>query len=126
MSEGTVAPTTGEQLKNQIRARIFSSEQSRARKSVIPFFGTEIELRTPAVGKFLGSVSQNADDGSNDQIRLIKLVIENSYVPGTDELVFNMADYESLVALPFNSDMALVVKTINELTGVDLKAKEKN
>lgn len=125
MSEGAVQ-STGEQLRNKIRERIFSSEQSRAKKLAISFFGTQIELRTPAVGKFLGSISQNADDGSNDQIRLVKLLIENAYVPDTDELVFNMADYESLVALPFNNDMALVVKTINELTGVDLKAKEKN
>jgi len=121
MSELTTAPVSGEQLKNQIRARIFDSTNSQPKAMRISFMGAEIEIRQPAIGQFLG----NADD-TDTRNRLMKILIHNSFVPDTNERVFTEGDYDSLIALPFTTDMSGVIETINKLTGVDLKEKVKN
>lgn len=87
------------------------------RKEVLKVFGTEIELRQPSLRLIL---SAQQDD---DQGRAVATMLTNyCYVPGTDDLVFDKADIEALLELPFGDDMQKINKAIERLTGVDSKA----
>ena len=73
-------------------------------KSVIADFGgARYEIRQPSI-KTKVDVTARLDASANDIVKglemLVWLVIKCTYVPGTDELVFEDADYEGLLGCP--------------------------
>lgn len=100
-----------------VRARILAS---RAPKSeVIMFFGEQIELRQPTLGAVLDSQTKEDRRGA-----MIDLIIERAYIPGTDELVFELADSDTLRALPFGADWIRVNKAMEALSEVNFLDNE--
>ena len=99
-----------------IRARILAS---RAPKSeVVLFFGENIELRQPTLGAVLDSQTKEDRRGA-----MIDLIIERAYIPGTDTLVFELADADTLRELPFGADWIRVNKAMESLSEVNFLDK---
>lgn len=100
-------------LRDSIRNIIFSSSQ--ARSVTCKFFGTEVEIRQPSLGEIL-----QAEEASSKQGQAVAMIIKYCYIPGTDEKVFEDADQETLLNLPFGEDFIRIQKAIATLTSVDV------
>lgn len=107
--------------RDQLRARIFSADNRKFRSEVVEFFGMEVEVRQPSLGQILNA--QNMDDRRE---AIIKIIIDYCYVPGTNERVFEAADRDSLMALPFGEDILRVNEAITRMTQIDVAGERKN
>jgi hypothetical protein len=101
--------------REEIRNAISVSEVAKPKKKVIDFFGTKMEIRQPT----LGSIAQSRDDQGLGINAIVGSLIANSYVPDTDEQVFDEADAAWLNTLPFGPDLKRVSDTLAELSDVD-------
>jgi hypothetical protein len=98
-------------VRDELRGKIFAH---RALKSeVVTIFGQEVEIRQPTMGQLLG-----ARDEPDRRKAIVNLMIEYTYVPGTNERVFEDGDFESIISMPFGDDLAKVNQAINRLTSV--------
>ncbi len=101
-------------IRDQIRAAAFN--QSKASK-IVMYAGQEIEVRQPEVG--VAFAKNTAGDERSGKTMVVQMLIDYCYVPGTDEKVFDDADMDALLALPFNGDWLRLNQAINELTDLD-------
>jgi hypothetical protein len=108
--------TTGPLSRDQMRAHIFSA---KAECKEIQFFGTSLELRQPTLGTVLDMQQQSVEHAA------LYMLINFAFVPGTDEKVFESADEEGLMKMPFGPDMKRLTDAVNELMGVDVEALQK-
>lgn len=107
-----------------IRERIFASKNKTYKSRLVQFFGETIEIRQPTLGDILDSV--NGDNAGDAAKQGIMVLLRYAYAPGTNDRVFDEADEESLLSLPFGEDFNRVVKAFTEVTGTDVKVAEKN
>jgi hypothetical protein len=112
--------STSSDARDRIRAGIANSERAKTRSKVIDFFGQSIEIRQPTLGFIIDRrVNVNEDGTEEQQTSSVTMLIENAYVPGTDELVFGLGDTDWLKQLPFGDDIQRLITTITELTTVN-------
>lgn len=102
--------------RDEIRSKIFSA---KPKSSVLEdFFGVAIELRQPALHQALQA--RNTDH--TEQVYM--MLLDYTYVPGTDEKVFSSEDVDALRELPFGNEMTQLVQKVTELLGTDPAAVE--
>jgi len=107
--------------RDEIRSKIFSAEAAKPKTKRLLFFGTEVELRQPTIGAILDM------QGTEDRKQaIINMMIQYTYVPGTNDPVFELADTETLLAMPWGEDFSRLNEAITELTGVNVEEEEKN
>lgn len=109
-------------LRDQLRGAIFNSENSKPKSKVIEFFGQQIEVRQPPVGALMDMREGAKDRDSKEQ--LIAMLMNWVFVPGTDEKLFEPADQDQLLAMPFGTDFTRVSNAVTELTDVNILNKE--
>ena|SRR5436190_16723199 len=104
--------------RDSIRASILASHKPSSK--VITFFGEEIEIRQPS----LEDIIKAADPGieGNQQVVVVRTLTKYAFVPGTNERLFDDADAEQLLTMPFGGDFVRVQRAFEELTGTDFKA----
>lgn len=112
-------------LRNQIRAAIFDSENTKPKHEPLTFFGQKIEIRQPDLDTILTFSNSAGDDRKH---MMVSMIVMWAFVPGTDERVFEETDQDQLLKLPFGPDFAALNKAIQNLTDVTLlaQAAEKN
>ena len=115
--------------RDQTRATIFAN--AKPKSVVVEFFGTEIELRQPTLGAVLDlrSVRQAAaDEGKpiDTKEAAVDNMLRYCYVPGTNEPVFEEADRDSLLRLPFGEDYTRITRALQDITGIKVTEAEKN
>lgn len=98
------------QKRDSIRAAILGL---KPRSKTISVAGVTIELRQPPIGEVLAGESTKRVDV------ISKMLTDYCYVPGTDEKVFDAADVEGILALPFNGEYNKLQAAISELTNLD-------
>jgi len=103
--------------RDEIRAKIFSGKNIR--KEFLTLFGAEIELRQPSLGEML-DFQQMPDR----KYAIAGMLIAYSFVPGTNEKVFEDTDVESILTLPFGPEMVEVSNAITRLTSVEVQVQE--
>jgi hypothetical protein len=99
--------------RDNIRAAIFGSENAKIKSKIVTFFGADVELRQSTIG------SLDARTSGDEKYTIVGAIIENAYVPGTDEKVFDEGDRDMLTALPFGADIQRLTKAMNELSETD-------
>ncbi len=104
--------------KDDIRTAIFSN--TNFKREGFNFLGQDLELRQPTVGQ----IGRLADD-KNNKNRLIQIIIDSAYLPGTDEKVFTVADYDSLLEVPGGDWISNFTTAWNKLAG-SVAETEKN
>lgn len=97
-----------------IRAAIFDA---KPKSTIITLFGKKIELKQPTMGNMFKA--QAAKDTAHASAQML---IEYAHVPGTDIKVFDPADVDAVVNLPWGKDLVDVQTAIGKLTGIDLTA----
>lgn len=111
-TEVTVTETEAKTLsRDEIRSAIFSAKP----KSVLVenFFGVTLELRQPGLQQAL----QVRETDQAEQV--YTMLLDYSYVPGTNEKVFSPEDVDSLRELPFGGEMVNLISKVTELLGTD-------
>lgn len=105
-------------VRNEIRAKVFAG--GNVDSEVLDVFGTQIELRPPTLGALMDA--QSIED---TKVSVAKMIIEYSFVPGTNVQVFEEADIDSILDLRFGEDLRKMQAAITRLSGVDMeRAKE--
>lgn len=99
-------------IRDELRAKIFAAHERKFLN--VMFMGAEIEIRQPKLGDII-----NAREEENRQAALIKTLVTYAFVPGTDEKVFEEADADALLELPFGNDFLEVNKAIEKLTDIN-------
>lgn len=103
--------------RDEIRAQILATKIPSTK--VIDLFGAQVEIRQPTLGAILDAGSSEEEK----QSAIIDTLIKFTYVPGTDELVFELADADTFKTMPFGADLLRVSKAFEELTQIDFLAK---
>jgi hypothetical protein len=109
--------------RNAMRAAMFAEQNKKPASEVMSLFGQDVEIRQPTLSQ-LNTLGRKAADAKIPGI--VNLLIEYCHIPGTDEKVFDPGDAEQLASMPTGkwlNDFNLVVQ---RLSGVDIKAAEKN
>lgn len=102
--------------RDSIRTAIFAEKVSR---SVVTLDnGAEVEVRDGNVGDMLDAIS--VDDVKK---RVARLLINSCYVPGTEEKVFEEADFDSLMELPANGVYKKLMDAVNERANLDTRTE---
>lgn len=107
--------------RNEIRSAIFSGVNAKPKSKTIKFFGEDVEVRQPDMKTILDYRDANQEDRRK---AMVNMIITYVYVPGSQEKVFDTADEEGLLAMPFGADYTRLQKTISELTDVNLAVEE--
>lgn len=106
------------EVRDAIRAKILQSRKPEAR--VLTFFGEKIELRQMT----LAAVMKARQNTEEEQFQLVNILVEYSYIPDTDEKVFEEGDRDALLALPFGQDFVELSNALAELTSVNFTAQK--
>ena len=117
----TETATTKRLSRDETRTAIFHN--SKPKSIEFKFFGVLIELRQPPMKQVMEAQATAADDRSK---AAAQMVVRYAYVPGTNERVFDEADIDGILNMPFGSDLADLNLKIAELTNVDILGEEKN
>lgn len=106
-------------LRDSIRGKILATQE--VKKIRCTFFGTEVELRQPTLKEIL-----KTDETADKTEQAISMIIKYCYVPGTEERVFEAADKDVLLSLPFGEDFVRIQKAIATLTEINVTAEVGN
>lgn len=99
-------------VRDRIRAATLKSRLPKSKQ--IMFFGELIEIRQPRLADVM-----KAQDADSREDGVIHTLINNAYVPGTNDRVYEDADIETLKQLPFGGDFVAVAEALQELTSVN-------
>lgn len=117
--------------RDEIRSKTVGSKKN-FRKETLLYNGMEIEFRQPTVRlrKEIHDKSkvEGAEDATSVDIwaYMVWSVIYCSFVPGTDEKVFEAGDYENLMEQPAGGFVDEFSTKISELLNVNVEDKLKN
>lgn len=106
--------------RDELRKRLLGNVSDRFKKTTIKLFGEELELRQPALREIMHGKELDGKDA------IVDLIITHAFVPGTDTLVFEEGDRETLLNYPFGTDWNDMVREMNKLCGVNVEAAAKN
>lgn len=103
--------------RSELRDAIFSSDRTKPQVRTVTFFGEELEIRQPDLRTILSISTASAD---NRQTAIVDMIIAYAYVPGSDDRVFDEADKNQILSLPFGTDYTELQKAISDLTNVNV------
>jgi hypothetical protein len=98
--------------RDQLRAATFDATNKRPKSKIIKFFGQDIELRQ-------GTLAQLFEEKPDKQSAVVDFLCHNSFVPGTDEHLYEEGDAAQFLSMPFGEDFVRVTEALQELTGVN-------
>lgn len=104
--------------RDDIRAAIFGA---KPQVETATFFGAPIELHEPSTSDVL-----DFQQSENRKQAVAMMLINYVYVPGTSTPVFEAADVDSILALPFGKDMQQLQTKILALLGVSPSTADKS
>lgn len=103
-----------------IRSRIFQNSK-KVKSEKVTFFGEEVEVRQPRMKDILGS----GDDNETSDRRLARMIVMHTYVPGTNERVFEDAHIDEILEMPFGGIQKLN-DAMNRLMGINVNGEQGN
>lgn len=110
-------------VRKQLRDKIFTSDRAKPKSETLEFFGADVELRQPTIGRILDLRDAAKEDS---KFAAMQMIIEYTYVPGTNERVFDEADLDALLGMPFGEDMTRMHQAIAKLTNINVEGLAKN
>lgn len=99
--------------RDAIRAAFFNQ---KIQVKTVTVAGIKMEIRQPAVGDIM--LMQVPEGMDSRKYAAAKVLCDYCYVPGTDEKVFDQADIESILAVPFSGDWVKLQSEIDSLTDI--------
>lgn len=114
----TDLPTPTISTRDAIRSKVLG-ETHKPKSKVVEFFGTQVEIRQPTLGSIIEA--QSSEDPKRG---IIEILLNRTFVPGTDDRVFDDADEAVLRNLPFGEDLIRVSQALSELSDVNFPVQE--
>ena len=108
--------------RGEIRTQILSGNQDKFESKILPLFGAKVEIRQPTLAAILAYQKAIGED----EIAFVRLMIDFCFVPGSKEKVFEEADKESLLQMPFTKELQDFILEITALMGVQVEVAEGN
>lgn len=119
-------------LRDKLRKAATSGKHRQFKKKIVKFNGEEFEVRQPS-NAIRSQILAKSKIISRDQTEEIDIgamqvwgVIQLTYVPGTDERVFEEADYETLANEPTGGIVDTLSPVITEFLNVESQVEAKN
>ncbi len=114
-------------IRDELRAITVGSKKDFTSKTV-KFKGKEFEIRQPSIKDRKNLRKYSVDENGDWDVleALMWMVIFHTYVPGTNERVFEEQDYEELSSMPTGGFIDAFAEVAAKLLNVDAKALEKN
>lgn len=106
------------QKRDTLRAKILA--EYKPKKEIIKFMGADVEVRQPSLRALL-----DAQDTGTTAERIVELMLQFIFVPETGEHLFDAADKDVLLNLPWNEDIANLQTVIGKLSGIDMDGVSK-
>lgn len=106
-------------MKKQLRDKILNTRPNATK--TVSLFGNSVELKQPTIGELLA-----LQELANNKERIVAVMLNHCYVPGTNDKIFEPEDGEALLALPFSEDITRVQEAFGDLTDIDLGQVEGN
>lgn len=103
--------------RDALRAKLLAT-RAPAQKE-ITFFGETVEIRQPTLADVL-----KAQEADTVQSGIVQMIINYAFVPGTQEKVFEPADGDQLLTLPFGQEFIDLSKALESLTQVNFLDKK--
>lgn len=123
MSTKDNEPIAAMPSRDSLRAKIFSGSNSKKRSVTFNFNGVDLEWRQPSIREVQ---TAQADTGAGEGNFMTTLLISHTFIPGTEERVFEEADRDSLENMPFGGDWQRTIKSISDLLDLSVEDKAKN
>lgn len=118
--EATGTEVARKMTRDEMRAVMFSPEKTIAHRIPLKFNGMDLEWQRPSIQELA-----EAQDAGKDRNFMVGMIINYSYIPGTDEKVFEDGDYAVIMKMPYSEEygdaVGAIVKTLN--LRVDEKVK---
>jgi len=105
--------------RGAILETILSSNNFKREK--MDLFGATIEIRQPSVKELL-----SLDDVEDQKARIVHLLINHAFMPGTNEKVFDKAHFDSIMEMPGGMWIRDLTEKFGILAGLDQDVSEKN
>ncbi len=120
--------------REDIRAAIFDAKHQKPKSQLLDVYGTQIEVRQPTLRDILSARDtsiENAPGEVPEEVKLsrdsvVDMIINNCYVPGTNDLVFEDTDRAHLLSMPFGGDLVKISNALNAMTSVNIEVAVKN
>jgi hypothetical protein len=109
----------GSMTRQQIRDHILGSGAAKPKSELIDLFGMQVEIRQPS----LKAMMEAREIEDNNQ-RIATMIVYYTYVPGTDDRVFEDSDIPEILSWPFGADLTRLNAAITKLTGIDVSVKQ--
>lgn len=107
--------------RTELRAMMFSPEKTIAHRISLDFNGVPLEWQRPSIQEM-----QEHQDAGKDRNFMVSLLISYSYVPGTEEKVFEDSDYATIMGMPYSEEYGTAVGTIVKALNLKVDEKVKN
>ena len=114
-------------LRDDIRTAMLG-KSAVFKNKVVKIDGVEVEMRQPTVKSRSELFKKCTDKDGNISHSdfLVWSVIYNTFIPGTNEAVFEEADYDSLVSRPVGGIVDQLGATAGELMNVEQDTEKKS
>lgn len=117
----TTTTTTTPMTRDQIRAKVLGT---KPKVDTAMLYGAEVEIRQPSLDVIMDARQAIFNGDSDLKTQTLDVLIRYVYVPGTMEHVFEEADREALLELPFDNDLNKLSEKINSMMGLNAKLVE--
>ena len=107
--------------RDELRAKVFSSENSEYKRLPLHFKGVDLEIKQPT----LDQVSQLHSYETSKE-RAIYMLVTLGYIAGSEEHLFDDADFDQLAAQPYGPEHTQLNEIITKYLVGDIKEVEKN
>ena len=97
--------------RDDIRTAVLDSKGDT---ELVSFRGVQIEIRSPALEDLV-----QYRNASEDDTVMARAIVQNCWVPGTQERVFDETDIPAIMKLKLNADMRRLNKTLTRILGAD-------
>lgn len=112
-----------------LKTSIFASSNKIKKSKIIKFFGVDVEVRQSSLRDIINrsSIGNGTTEDTTDNMPIIiHILMNNTFVPGTDIPVFDEADIEQLESMPYGSDFNDIVEAYNTMSGISVEKAIKN
>lgn len=120
-----LAPPPAQPMKksrDSLRAEIFSAKYTKPKTINYTFNGVDLEWRQPTINA-IQTARAEADEDANF---MTTMIIEYSFIEGTNDRIFEEADRESLENMPFGGQWQNTLMKISEALDLNVEEKAKN
>lgn len=109
--------------RDEARALIFNASNAKPAVVEFNFNGIDLVWTQPTIKEMQ---AMRDDDANEDKNQMVLMLIKYSTLKDVGAKVFDDADYDALVEMPFSGSFATAISKISKLLNLNTEAEVKN